>query len=591
MTASEARSGPELLWSSAQASGEPAGRLLAGRQPAKTGGEQPRARADGLAPGLVLAAAALLLLSGLETPDLWAPDEPRYAEVAEELRARPQALLHLDDEPYTQKPPLYFWLAALAGAPGGRVTERAARLPSALAGVATVAVTLALGSSLLGRRSGCLGAALLVTLPAFARLARRAQLDVLLALLELAALAAYARGSRLPAFRRRDLAGLYGALGLAVLAKGPVGAIVPLLALGSHRVWERRARGLRSLLPPAFLLLAFGPVLVWLAAAAAEAPPGFLTDALGENLFGRFFLGTSHARPAAYYLWQLPIDFLPWTLLWPALAVVAWRVFAEPGSRRASAWRLLLCWVGAALLFMSLSSGKRGLYLIPIFPALALLCGDAVGELLPARGRAPRWERGLSGLLLAVVLTGAAALPATLARHGLSAAGASAALAAAAGLAVALRTALRRRPRAAFATTLGLVWAVELVAALAVLPALDPQKSPRPLAVAAAAQAPPGTEIATARPSLVGALRSYGGRRVRSVVSVPEVRRFFAEGGRALVVPADRLGLVAAQIPVEIRARLRGGSRALLVVTPLEAKPGERAPVGYAPAAGDEPTR
>ncbi len=550
------------------------------------GGAEQRASGDGLRAGLVVAAAAMLLLPGLRAPDLWAPDEPRYAQVAEELRAGSghRVLLHLDGEPYAQKPPLYFWLAALAGAPGGRVTERAARLPSALAGVATVALTLALGTSLLGRRSGVLAAALLLTLPAFARLARRAQLDVLLALLELAALAAYARGSRLPALRRRDLAWLHGALGLAVLAKGPVGALVPLFALAGHRVWERRPRGLRALAPPAFLLLSFGPAAVWLAVAAAAAPPGFLADAVGQNLFGRFFLGTSHARPATYYLGQLPIDFLPWTLLWPALLAVGRRVFAEPGSPRASAWRLLVCWVGAALLFLSLSSGKRGLYLIPIFPALALLCGDAVGELLPARGRAPRWERGLSGLLLAAVLAGAALLPATLARHGLSAPGASAALVAAASAALALRFLLRRRPRAAFAATLGLVWAAELVAAFRVLPALDPQKSPRPVAAAAAAQAAPGAEIATSRRSLVGALRYYGGHRVRVVESEPEVRAFLAEGGRVLVLPANRLGLVSRQIPVEVRARLRAGTRVLLVVTPLGAASGERAAQGYAPA-------
>jgi 4-amino-4-deoxy-L-arabinose transferase-like glycosyltransferase len=532
----------------------------------------------------VVAAAALLLLPGLGAPDLWAPDEPRYAQVAEELRAGAghRVLLHLDGEPYAQKPPLYFWLAALAGAPGGRVTERAARLPSALAGVATVALTLALGSALLGRTSGVLGAALLLTLPAYARLARRAQLDVLLALLELVALAAYARGAWLPALRRSDLAWLHGALGLAVLAKGPVGALVPLLALAAHRVWEGRPRPLRGLAPPAFLLLSLGPAAVWLAAAAAAAPPGFLADALGENLLGRFFLGTSHARPATYYLTQLPLDFLPWTLLWPALVRVGRRVFAEPGSPRASAWRLLLCWVGAALLFFGASAGKRGLYLLPAFPALALLCGDAAAGLLPARGRAPRWERGLFGLLVAAALAAAALLPAALARHGLAAPSAGAAIAAAAGVALALRVALRGRPRAAFAASLGLVWAVELVAAFAVLPALDPQKSPRPVAEAAAAQVPPGGEIASARPSLTGGLRYYGGRRVRSVESAAEVRAFLAGGGRVFVLPADRLGLVAGQLPVQVHARLRDGARALLVVTPLGAAPGGTAALGYA---------
>ena len=81
-------------------------------------------------------AAALLLLPGLGATDLWAPDEPRYAQVAEELRslrhgAAGLVLLHLNDAVYNQKPPLYFWLAALAGA---GPTAWARRRPSGCAG-------------------------------------------------------------------------------------------------------------------------------------------------------------------------------------------------------------------------------------------------------------------------------------------------------------------------------------------------------------------------------------------------------------------------------------------------------------------------
>src|SRR5262249_39093040 len=148
----------------------------------------------------VLAAASALLPPGLGAPDPWAPAQSRHAQVAEQLGAGDGArvVLHLGSDPYAQKPPLYFWLAALAGAPAGRVSERAARLPSALAGIATALLTLALGSALFGRRSGALGAALLLTLPAFVRLARRAQLDVLLAACEGLALFASAAGAPQP---------------------------------------------------------------------------------------------------------------------------------------------------------------------------------------------------------------------------------------------------------------------------------------------------------------------------------------------------------------------------------------------------------
>ena len=137
----------------------------------------------------LLFAAALLLLTGLGATDLWAPDEPRYAHIAEELRslrhgAQGLVVLHLNGEVYTQKPPAYFWLAAAAGAPLGRVTETAARLPSALAGISLVLLTFSFGRRLFGNGAGLLGAALLLTSFDFAWLARRAQLELLRALFE-----------------------------------------------------------------------------------------------------------------------------------------------------------------------------------------------------------------------------------------------------------------------------------------------------------------------------------------------------------------------------------------------------------------------
>jgi 4-amino-4-deoxy-L-arabinose transferase-like glycosyltransferase len=93
--------------------------------------------------GLLLLGAALSFLARIDATGLWAPDEPRIGHVAETLRSlefgpRGLVLLHLNGEPYTQKPPLYYWLAAAAGAPLGRVTEPAARLPSGASTAASV---------------------------------------------------------------------------------------------------------------------------------------------------------------------------------------------------------------------------------------------------------------------------------------------------------------------------------------------------------------------------------------------------------------------------------------------------------------------
>jgi 4-amino-4-deoxy-L-arabinose transferase-like glycosyltransferase len=456
-------------------------------------------------------AAALLLLPGLGRLDLWAPDEPRYAQVAEELRsAGPglpgRVLLHLNGEPYTQKPPLFFWLAALAGAVSGRVGETAARLPSALAGVLTVAVVARLGTRLLGAQAGLLGAGMLLTAWEFAWRARRAQLDVLLTFFEVTALAAFWRlFTRGPS--RATLALLHVALGLAVLTKGPVGWLVPFLAMTTFLAWEGRLRELPRLAPPWALALSLGPGLAWIAAATALGPPGFADEALVQNLLGRFFQGTSHARSLPYYALHLPLSFLPWTLLAPwAVREARRRVFADgadPG--RARAWRFLLAWLGSSFVFFSLSAGKRALYLLPVFPALALLCADGA---VAGGARARRL-----GACVAAVL------------------------------------------------------ALELGIALGLLPRLEAEKSPRVLAEAAAAVTPPDAPVGLlAKRTLVGGIAYYADRPVRVLASVRDAADFVAGGGRAVVVRERDRKALEALAPVDVIARARSGPRALAVV-------------------------
>ena len=257
-----------------------------------------RHRSERWAEIAVFLAAGMLLLSGLGETGLWAPDEPRYAQVAEEVRAFEQGprglvLLHLNGEVYSQKPPLYYWLAALVGFPAGRMTETLARLPSALSGMALLLVTLRLGAGLFPRSPstggarragpGLWSAALLLTVFRFAHLARRVQLDVMLALFEVLALLAFWRRESGVSLGRANIAWLHAAMGLAVLTKGPVG-LMPILVIAAYLAWEKRLSELRPLLPAWAAVLSLGPALVWFAGATALAPAGFLDHALLDNL-------------------------------------------------------------------------------------------------------------------------------------------------------------------------------------------------------------------------------------------------------------------------------------------------------------------
>ena len=491
---------------------------------AQTGPETPapsRLRAS-LTCLALLCAVIFFFTAGLARIDLWAPDEPRYAAIAEELRSGRHGpsglvLLHLNDEPYSQKPPLYFWLAAAAGLVSGRVDALAARLPSALAGVACVLGTFWIARlSRFPRAAAWLSAGLLATSFRFVFTARRAQLDVLLCSFEVLAVALFlvleTRRGGIEEARNSPVlvAGLHAALGAAALVKGPVGWL-PLLVFAVYLGWEDRLPALRRLTPLWSWLFSVAPLALWIGAATALAPDGFAQDAIGTNVFARFFSGTSHARPFYYYAYQLPLDFLPWTLLLPAAVVALARrakAAAEAGAQTpragisdGSTARFLVSWILVPLAFFSLSAGKRGLYLLPIYPALALACTLGV----------PRRVRALVGAIGAVAL-------------------------------------------------------LELAGAFFILPRLDAEKSPRPIARAIAAHTQPSEIVALygLRP-LEGAIPYYGARRVRSISSQAEAKRFLVDEGDLILMRAGEFDRLRAPLGLGMLERFRSGHRELVL--------------------------
>jgi 4-amino-4-deoxy-L-arabinose transferase-like glycosyltransferase len=536
---------------------------------------------------LLFSAAALLLGVGLGGTDFWAPDEPRYGQVAEEVRAMKQGakglvLLHLGGEPYTQKPPLYYWLAALAGAGLGKVTEVAARIPSALAGIATVLVTYALGRQLFRAPGVALfGSALLLTNFRFAHLARRAQLDVLLTLFEAVAVLAFwkidqharAHADRPPP--RQLLLLLHAMLGAAALTKGPVGWL-PGLVIVVYLAWEGRLALLKRLLPAWGLLVSVGPVVLWILAATWLAPSGFFAEAVVDNLVNRVVDATSHVRPIYYYLYQLPLDFLPWTLLWP-LAWLAGRQAWRTSPEMARPARLLVSWLLVPLVLFSLVSGKRGLYLLPAFPALALLCGAGIQTWLARSRSAPAWIR-VSLLALAATIAGAGALiwrtggfewagyPGfALSPNGSAAVGMAAALGLTAGLAL-----RKRAPASLLAVTISTILALELVVFTFVYPSFDAEKSPRPVATLAARLTEPDETVGVFDDEgLAGGILYYGERNVKILPRAQHVQRFLAGGGRYVVLERWKLPWLDSVGRFQVHATTRKGRRELAIVSRL----------------------
>jgi len=252
------------------------------------------------------------------------------------------------------------------------------------------------------------------------------------------------------------------------------------------------------------------------------------------------------------------------------------------------AWRFLLAWVGASLVFFSLSAGKRGLYLLPAFPALALLLADALCRVLAGRTRLPRVLA--AGLAIGAGLVGTASagalgialfgpsfektrvLSSELERGLLGAFGAVALAASVAGAAAWIVT--RRHATAALrrlAIPVVCVYCIELAAFQLLYPALDASRSPRAIAAAAAAATPEGDPIGlVSDPAMIGGLAYYGGRRVAPLRSPASIRAFLDAGGRTFVLKERKLERVSALTPVEVVGRSRTGRRAVVVVVAPE---------------------
>lgn len=424
-----------------------------------------RAGITTLALGGILLLAALLLFPSLGVAPLERA-EIYFLDAARGMVERGDWLVpYYRGQPFWDKPALTYWLMALSFEAFG-CTAEAARLVPALATLLTLLAAFWLGLQSVGRRAALAGTLVLATTLAFVGFGRVAMSDSLLALFGTLAVAL---GLASYAGRGRWAVPLLGlVLGLGFLTKGPVAVLLPglgLLALAAAR-W--RFAGLRPPLRPGPLALAAALFAVaglgWFAAVYARLGSGPLEwFFLRENL--QRFAGSTYdaGRPPWYYLVTYLAQGAPWSLFLP-LALV--RLLGPQGARGAEerGARLLLVWVGLMLVPLSLSRGKIDYYLLPLYPALALV----IGQTLVGRpwGRLERhWARAV--LLLVALGAGLALrLPAAIPAGWLPPDGQLRAVTVAAGLLALLLAGASLRPRPA--ATLGLL-SVALAALFLVL--------------------------------------------------------------------------------------------------------------------------
>jgi 4-amino-4-deoxy-L-arabinose transferase-like glycosyltransferase len=357
-----------------------------------------------------------LYVLGIRT--LVPPDEGRYAEMAREMLVSGDWITtRLNGIKYFEKPPLQTWMNALSFGAFG-LGEWQARLWTGLCGLIGVFLTAYAGAKVFGRRAGFYAGLVLGSSFFWVASGQIDSLDMSLSgmmTISLCALLIAQRDSATPAERRNWMLVCWTGMALAVLAKGLIGLVLPggvlvlyTLAARDWTIWSRLhlVKG---------LLLFFAIAAPWFVLVALKNPeqPHFFF--IHEH-FERFFL-TAHRREGAWYYFfaMLAPGIVPWLGLLPQSLAQAVRREGTASQKAIFQPKLmLLIWAVFIFAFFSYSSSKLPGYILPIFPALALLLAlhlETVSRRSAMLAAALLAVIGAVGIALVPRMTGAASHP------------------------------------------------------------------------------------------------------------------------------------------------------------------------------------
>lgn len=395
---------------------------------------------------LIVALSSAVLMVSLGGARLWDRDEPRNAGCAAEMLMRSDWVVPVfNGELRTAKPVLLYWLIMSSYAVFG-VNEFAARFPSALLGVLTVLATYHLGKRLFHPQVGLWSALLLTSSLMFNVASRAATPDSSLICFNTLALLVFAYVSfpQIPA-KRSWIVLMYGLMGVAVLAKGPVGVVLPMAVIGMFLLIDRLpsstslleseprnskspaarligllAMWLRPFAPGHFfrtlwvmwpltaIIVVLAVCLPWYGWVHYRTDGRWVREFLWVENLGRAVAPMeNHGGTPVFYLVTLLAGFFPASVFIGAMLTNAVRAI-----RRRDTWSqayiFLFCWIGVYVFIFTVSQTKLPSYVTPTHPALALLAGSFFYQWTRGEFELSRWRGRVSMACLGAVGIGLA---------------------------------------------------------------------------------------------------------------------------------------------------------------------------------------
>jgi len=354
--------------------------------------------ADKRLPWLLCAGCLVAIFYQLGAAAVFEPDEGRNAERAREILVLNNWLIpHENFLPALDKPVFLYWLIAISYKVFG-ISEWSARLPSALAALGCLFVLYRFARIRWGLWEALWTVLILATGVEFFIFSRLVIFDMTLTLFTTIALCEFysAAQAENKNTRRRHCLLMYGAMALATLLKGPIGVMIPGMVFFFYLLLTRRWRLLAHMDMVIGALVFFVIVAPWYASAEARNP-GYLRYFLLEENYLRFLTPHFHRTKTWYYYFLVvSAGFAPWSVLIPFIV----KDFCKKAIDDRSLF--LILWIVVPFVFFTLSNSKLPHYILPIFPALAILTATALMAIVGDASAKSRWPLTLP--LLAIGL-------------------------------------------------------------------------------------------------------------------------------------------------------------------------------------------
>lgn len=353
----------------------------------------------------LIAVCLILFFFRLGDRALWDIDEGMHAATSKDMVLSGDWLTpRYNGEKFYDKPPLHNWLVAISFLIFG-FTEFAARLPAALLGLGCVMVTYLLGRRIFGPAGAFLSALVLATSAEYLVLSRVVVHDISLTFFITLSLTLFYLGYDNKRHRRALFLLGYASMGCAVLAKGPIGALLPAMIIGLFLIIKKQLGFIKHMQIGWGILILLAVAAPWYILISLKDPEYFGYFFIKQNL-GNFFSGqVRHPEPVYYYIPVLMGGMFPWSTFLP---LALFRAVRAHGATYNDGRLLALIWFAAVFIFFSLASSKLGTYILPLLPAAALLVGALLHDLIvsPSEGLA----QGIFYSYLPLVIIAALAL-------------------------------------------------------------------------------------------------------------------------------------------------------------------------------------